>query len=261
LGQVIPFSKIESYLNSIQDADKYKGAIFDTNVLISASYEVRDSYQDVVDLWTTLLKYNYQVFATINTRSEYLEFHRRLILTENLFDLVSPSSGAKIPNRAKARIQTLKGSLKTSVASDSEKDEVFNDTQIKKIKKEFSAGLHSGQKGWLQICEFFLKDQILLADQDLKERDVKYITPNKFDQSDLFNSSIEWSSAIKICEHSGTSFSDSMILNALKSSKFHFIVTLDFDIGYSALSDPNIKDVVVPDGLFKEFKKFHFPRI
>lgn len=50
-----------------------------------------------------------------------------------------------------------------------------------------------------------------------------------------------------------------MILNALKSSKLFFIVTLDFDIGYAALSDPNMKDVVVPDRLFKEFKNYHFP--
>ncbi len=50
-----------------------------------------------------------------------------------------------------------------------------------------------------------------------------------------------------------------MILNALKSSKLFFVVTLDFDIGYSALSDPRMKDVVVPDRLYKEFKNYHFP--
>lgn len=237
----------------------FKGAILDTNILISASYEMRDSHHDVVNLWAALQQRKYRLFATVNTRSEFLEFQRRLILTENLFDMVDQHSRVKLSSRARAKIQTLKGSLMTSVSADSERDEVFNEIQIKKIKKEFSAGPHSGQRNWLEICELYLKDQIASADQDLFDRDVEYISPNEPDQKNLFNSSIGWETAINICENSGTSFSDSMILNALKSSKLFFIVTLDFDIGYAALSDPNMKDVVVPDRLFKEFKNYHFP--
>ncbi len=259
MGRAIPFSAIESYLSSIEKVDVCKGTILDTNILISAGYELRDSHHEVVNLWNTLQQKNYRLFATVNTRAEYLEFQRRLILTENLFDMVDPHSRVKMSSRAKAKIQTLKGSLMTSVAADSEKDEVFNDSQIKKIKKEFSAGPHSGQRNWLEICDLFLKNQIALADQDLIERNVEYISPNEPSQSDLFNSSIEWNGAISICEKSGTALSDSMILNALKSSKLLFVVTLDFDIGYAALSDPNMKDVVVPDRLLKEFKNYHFP--
>lgn len=259
MGRAIPFSAIESYLSSIEKIDVCKGTILDTNILISAGYEMRDSHHEVVNLWRALQQKNYRLFATVNTRAEYLEFQRRLILTENLFDMADPHSRVKMSSRAKAKIQTLKGSLMTSVAADSEKDEVFNDSQIKKIKKEFSAGPHSGQRNWLEICDLFLKNQIALADQDLVERNVEYISPNEPSQADLFNSSIEWNGAISICEKSGTALSDSMILNALKSSKLLFVVTLDFDIGYAALSDPNMKDVVVPDKLFKEFKNYHFP--
>jgi hypothetical protein len=57
----------------------------------------------------------------------------------------------------------------------------------------------------------------------------------------------------------GTAFSDSMILDALKSAKLFSVATLDFDIGYAALSDPNMKDVVVPDRLIKEYRHYHFP--
>lgn len=259
MGRVIPFSEIELYLNSVEKQDAHKGAILDTNILISASYEMRDSHSEVVNLWALLQKKNYRLFATVNTRSEFLEFQRRLILTENLFDITVAASRVKISHRAKARIQTLKGSLMTSVLADAEKDQVFNESQLKKIKKEFSAGPHSGQKSWLDVCDLYLKNQIALADQDLIDRDVEYISPNEPTQANLFNTSISWDSAIDICEKAGTAFSDSMILNALKSSKLLFIVTLDFDIGYAALSDPNMKDVVVPDRLYKEFKNYHFP--
>ncbi len=259
MGKVIPFSEIESYLTSIKKFDSHKGTILDTNILISANYDIRDSHSDVVDVWELLLQKDYRLFATVNTRSEYLEFQRRLILTENLFDMVDVQSKIKIPKEAKAKIQTLKGSLKTSMAADSDKDKVFNESQLKKIKKEFSAGPHSGQKGWLEICEVFLKAKIELEDQALIDRGVEYISPHGQSQKELFGSSLDWPGAIGICEKTGTAFSDSMILNALKSSKLFFAVTLDFDIGYAALSDPQMKDVVVPDRLDKEYKHYHFP--
>lgn len=259
MGRVIPFSEIESYLTSIASADIHKGTILDTNILISAGYEVRDSHQDVVDLLEILLDADYRLFATVNTRSEYLEFQRRLILSENLFDLTDEFSKIRIPRDAKAKIQTLRGSLRTSVVADPEKDEVFNEAQLKKIKKELSAGTHSGQAGWLQICELFLQSQIELADQDLQERGVEYISSNDSSQAELFNSPLSWAGAIGLCEKTGTAFSDSMILNALKSSQLLFAVSLDFDLGYAALGDPNMKDIVVPDKLYREYKNYHFP--
>lgn len=211
MGQVIPFSEIESYLRSIDKVDAHKGTILDTNILISASYDVRDSHAGVVDVWDLLLQKNYRLFATVNTRSEYLEFQRRLILTENLLDLTDEFSKIRIPKVAKAKIQTLKGSLKASMAADPDKDEIFNEPQLKKIKKEFSAGPHSGQKGWLEICDLFLKNSVAGEDQGLIDLGIEYISPHDPSQADLFNKSLGWSAAIGICENTGTSFSDSMI--------------------------------------------------
>jgi hypothetical protein len=111
--------------------------------LISANYDVCDAHAQITDILDILQGKNYRVFATVNTRSEYLEFQRRLVLTESLLDMVDEFSTVKLPKNVKAKIQTLKGSLKTSVAADPEKDEVFNESQLKKIKKEFSAGPHS----------------------------------------------------------------------------------------------------------------------
>lgn len=259
MGKVIPFSEIESYLASIEMSNAPKGTILDTNVLISASYDVRDSHTQITEVLDILQGKSYRIFATVNTRSEYLEFQRRLILTESLLDMVDEFSTVKLPKNAKAKIQTLKGSLKTSVAADPDKDEVFNESQLKKIKKEFSAGPHSGQRNWLEICDTFLKGKVSIEDQSLMDRGVEYISPNDESQKHLFDFSLGWPEAIDICEKTGTAFSDSMILNALKASKLFFIVTLDFDIGYAALSDPNMKDVIVPDRLFKEYRHYHFP--
>ena len=69
--------------------------------------------------------------------------------------------------------------------SDKDKFEVFNESQLKKIKKEFSAGPHSGQQSWLQLCDVYLKTQIALADQDLTDRRVEYISPNDPNMKDV----------------------------------------------------------------------------
>jgi hypothetical protein len=259
LGKVISFSDLKKYLTGLKKADAPKGTILDTNVLISSGYEPSLDSEEVSKILDILGDEGYRLFATVNTRAEYLEFQRRLILTEALFDSIDEYSELRIASRVRAKIQTLKGSLKTSVSSDPDKLEVFNEVQLKKIKREFSAGPHSGQKGWLEICDTYLRNQITLADQDLFDRGVEYISPNDPAQTKLFDKNICWPEAINLCEKTGTAFSDSMILIALKSSKLLFVVTLDFDIGYAALSDPNMKDVVVPDRLFKEFKNYHFP--
>jgi hypothetical protein len=50
LGKVIPFSEIESYLASIEKTGVPKGTILDTNVLISANYDVRDSHTQITEI-------------------------------------------------------------------------------------------------------------------------------------------------------------------------------------------------------------------
>ena len=58
MGQVIPFSEIDTYITSLEASGACKGTILDTNILISASYEMRDSHSEVVDLWAYLQSKN-----------------------------------------------------------------------------------------------------------------------------------------------------------------------------------------------------------
>src|SRR3989338_7918371 len=145
MGRVIAFSELPDYLASLESNEtNLKATILDTNILITSSYEIRDDFSEVVQVLDTLSNGGFRFFATVNTKSEFLEFHRRLILTENLLDAIDEHSKLKIPKSVRAKIQSLKGTLKAGVESDREKDFIFNDAQIKKIKQEFSSGDHSG---------------------------------------------------------------------------------------------------------------------
>lgn len=67
-----------------------------------------------------------------------------------------------------------------------------------------------------------------------------------------------WEDTIRVSSSSGLAIFDSMILTALECSHFPFAITADTDIAYATLADPKIKDVVVPDSLVKEMKKYKF---
>lgn len=49
-----------------------------------------------------------------------------------------------------------------------------------------------------------------------------------------------------------------MILNAFQCSRFPFIVSADFDLGYAALASKILKDVVMPDRIAKKYREYHF---
>ncbi|MEI8347221.1 MAG: hypothetical protein WCG27_07125 [Pseudomonadota bacterium] len=229
MGSVISFSNAPKYLDQVVAAGSFKSTILDTNVLIAASYDdTKEDYEVVPGLLKNLESRNSQFFATVNTKAEFLEFHRRLILTENLLDAVDEFSKLKLPKAVRAKIQSLKGTLNSSIDTDKEKNAVFNHQQIKKIKKEFSAGSHSGHLGWLALCDLFLKNRMAEVEKELSDLGVTYISQNEITDKDIFHTKIDWAGAFRISEKTGPSFSDAMILNAFQCSHCPFIVSMDF---------------------------------
>jgi len=63
----------------------------------------------------------------------------------------------------------------------------------------------------------------------------------------LSSKKITWENAISICSDIGAGFSDSMILNALQCTTLPFAISLDSDLAYSVMSNPSLKDVLMPD--------------
>lgn len=260
MGRVIAFSKFSEYLKKLdtsQSAEK-RFTILDTNIIITSSYEMRPEYEKVHEILDVLNERGYRLLATVNTKAEFLEFQRRLQLTEVLLDMVDEHSKYKIPTAARAKISTLKGSLSTSVGADPDRDFIFNEVHLKKIKKEFSAGPHSGRTGWLEICEYFLKGHLKEMITELEYSGIEYVSQHEPTQASLFHTKIDWPDAMTISENTGASFSDAMILNAFKCSHCPFIVSMDFDVGYAVLADPKLKDAVMPDRIVNEYRHYHF---
>ena len=190
MGRVISFSDFKNYYREIQDPPGLsQGTILDTNILISLTYEVKVNHEEVFDFFEQCLvskrAEGFRFFTTVNTRSEFLDFNRRLIMTENLRDIVSDSSfPLRLSSASKTQIQYQSGQLKRREQQGS--DPVFNDTQIKSIKSAFSAGKFSGNAGWLALCDEFLDQQLDLIEVTLNEFGVEYISQHAPAQEGLF---------------------------------------------------------------------------
>jgi hypothetical protein len=256
MGQVISFSEFDRYHGSISDSKSSIGTLIDTNILVSLSYEVKSNHEEVVGFFSKIESLGIKYYATVNTKAEFLDFHRRLLMTENLRDMIDPSSKWKIASSAKAQIQVQSGQLTRREQQGG--DPIFTDTQIKKIKSSFSAGRHSGQSGWLSLCSSLLTGRLQETEAALLEHGIEYISQHESSQTDLFQKRIDWPGARSLSEQTCLSISDSMILNALQCSRFPFMISSDFDIGYAALASLEIKDVVVPDSLAKKYREYHF---
>lgn len=260
MGQVIPFSEFASYFAAIRLDKAVQGTILDTNILISLTYEVKSNHEEVMaflmDHLAPMRDGGFRLFTTVNTRSEFLDFNRRLLMTENLRDAIEDKSSWKIPAKAKTQIQYQSGQLKRRETQGG--DPVFNDTQIKAIKSAFSAGKFSGNASWLTLCEDFLSGQLEFAETNLANMGVEYISQHEESQKEFFHTKIDWPGAKWIAEATCLGLSDAMIINAFQCSRFPFLVSTDFDIGYAVLASKGLKDVVMPDSVAKKYRDYHF---
>ena len=259
MGRVIAFSEFKRYLEELDNNSFVRGSTLDANILISLTYEVKSNYDEVTHFIDALCSEKFELFTTINTRAEFLDFHRRLIMTEYLIDIINFGSTWNLPKTARAQIQSQLGQLRRNEKNGG--DPVFSDRQIKKIKSSFSAGSHSGQQGWIKLCDILLKHQLDGSESALNEFGIKYLSQNDPKQANMFHTEVAWSEAKRISEKTCIGIADAMIINAFSSSYFPFMVSTDFDIGYTVLASKNLKDVIVPDQVAKKYRNFHFDKI
>jgi hypothetical protein len=261
MGKVVPFSEFSAYYSGIRESQDFeRGTILDTNILIALTYEEKASHDETFSFFSEQLvpeqDLGFRFFTTVNTRSEFLDFNRRLIMTEHLRDMIDQHSSWKITTRAKTQIQYQSGQLKRREQQGS--DAVFSDKQLKDVKAAFSAGRFSGNTGWLKICEKFLSQQLDHAEANLDALGIEYISQHEPTQKALFSKKIDWPDAKRLAEKTCVGLADSMILNAFQCSRFPFMVSADFDIGYAVLASRDLKDVVMPDSVAKKYRDYHF---
>lgn len=259
MGVLVPFNEFDSYYATLSRSDNFaKGVVLDTNILLSLMYEVKSNHDEVVDfLDNKIIGNNFTCYTNVITTAELINIFRRILLTEHLCDSIDEYSKLKIPKSSKYLVKRLYGEYRHRFLHE-KKDIIFSETHLKQIRDTFYGGPHSGLSPWPQITKQFLDNNLEQAYKAYEKAGIKYISPNKKEQEHCFHKKMIWEDTIKISSASGLAIFDSMILNALQCSHFSFAITADADIAYAALADNDIKDIVVPDSLAKDMKKYKF---
>ncbi|OFZ46634.1 MAG: hypothetical protein A2417_15110 [Bdellovibrionales bacterium RIFOXYC1_FULL_37_79] len=259
MGRLISFSGFDAYYSKTSIESSFvNGTILDTNILISLMYEVKLTHDEIVNFLDEKIVGNgISCYTNVITTAEFLNIFRRILLTEHLCDSIDEFSKLNFPKKSKYLIKRLYGEYKHRFDHE-KKDIIFAESHLKQIRDTFSGSAHSGLKPWPELTQELLGDELEVVYKAYEKAGIIYISPNEDNQKHYFNKKMIWEDTIKISASSGLAIFDAMILNALQCSHFSFLITADADIAYATLANCEIKDVVVPDSIFKEMKKYNF---
>lgn len=256
MGLCLPFSEIDIVL-----AKKLSGAtgcIVDTSFLISVNDSDHDFHADAQFLFEKLVEHQIPLYVSVSARAEFIDFQRRVTVTEILMDMLAPTSKWKISAAVREVLKSQRGWIDNQASQGN--DPYLTDSRIKICKQTFTPRNHSGQIGWVEFCKEFLAGRLATIWQDLvDDLSLNYIEMRSDDARALFEKDLRWESMYRLVEESALGSQDAMILNLLDCSVFPFVVTMDFDLAYGVMLSTKDKTALVPDNLFRNrLKKLRF---
>jgi len=255
LGFAFPFSDIDRYLMTV---DSKSGCLADTNFLIALSDEDHNFHEDAKFLFEKLGANNIPIYVTVTARSEFTDFHRRVIMTETLMDMLSPTTKFKISSSVREALRSQKGWIDNQARMGSEP--YLNDSRLKECKKIFLPKTQSGNIGWKELCSEYLSGRLLAAWNNIVGTlSLNYIDMRADESKPLFRKDLKWENMYKFSEESALGSNDAMILNLLDSSNFPFVITSDYDLAYGTILSTDDKSALVPDNVYRNhIKKLKF---
>lgn len=254
MGKVLSFQNLEEELKDI--SKPATGCLVDTQLLIASIYEPHTFHEDATAVISLLDKYEIPIFATVTTRTEFVDIVRRIIITEALMSINSEAKTGlwQLTKDVTRVLKTQKLWIDTQASN--EDLPILPDTRIKKCKETFFPIRQSGKSGWTEICEYYLGNKILQTWNELcNDLGINYLNLRKGDMDEYLASNLDWDNMYSIMEDSCLSSGDSMITNVLFSSVFPFAITADYDMAYAVAISKKSKDVFIPDSLYnRKFK-------
>lgn len=140
MGSVRKFSEIDSVIKETNA----EGCVADTSALIAFTYYASEFEDDADFLFKRLAKYNLPIFVNVSVRHEYIDFERRIHLTEFLLSLPSRK---EISNFLPHPFRALVGKYKRIIDDRAKYHELplLTEREIKVFKRE--ALKHRHHKG------------------------------------------------------------------------------------------------------------------
>ncbi len=248
MSQVLGYS---DFLKALTDKPTLKsGLVVDTNVLISATYDSDSFFEPTTQFFDYLAENKIPIYCNVNVRAEFLEIHRRIIFTESLIDFFQEVNRNLLPVEVSTQLGKWSANNKRRV--DEQRPPLrLSEAEIKKIKLDLMQIVDGDKNLWTTLCENKIGNKLeSLWNQTEEELGLNFLSTRNEDSSPLFNSSPEWSEAVKLIEKHGLSSSDAMIVNMFFCSSFEAIVSSDQEVAHIVgKSETPDKICFVPDSL------------
>ena len=254
MATILPFSEISKHLKIKAESKK---VLIDTCALIAFSHGVNEFSDETEELFEVLRKENFQAYTNVNIRSEFLDYQRRIIVTEALTNIAGQveglSSFSEVYKKLKAHTALVHKKAKAG------KPLVLNDSDIKRFKKLLSFEHRDIKNIWLKFCKDNLEN-MLQRTFEITEKvmKLKYLSVRKGEKSPEVTGVVQWERMYQISETSALGIDDSMIINMFESTNIPFLVTTDFDVIYSGAISDNHKIIFCPDRIYNNYKENFF---
>ena len=272
----------KEFLKKLKEKEKLE-LVLDANVIIASRDTNHRDHKRVREFFNELdnITENVDLFTTVTTKSEFLEYYRRKILTEGILDLLKKnrddqvlSDKAKIEIEKQIRARNLRQikeiqkqdkieKLLESQEVDTTELEIeefsidanyFKDSEIKDIKKAFRARDVGKEMGWISFCSLVLLDKLHTLEKLLDDLCHYLTTRDEVSKKYFIKQDVEWRMATQICGETGVGYSDAMILNMANHTNIKNIVTLDFDLIYGGHFSADQKLIITPTERLKNYK-------
>ena len=270
------------FLKKLNENEKIE-LVLDANVIIASRDTNHRDHKKVRDFFKGLDEKteNIDLFTTVTTKSEFLEYYRRKILTEGILDLLKKNREVQIlSDKAKFEIekqirsrnlrqtkeiqkQEKNEKMLESLSVDTTELEIeefsidanyFKDSEIKDIKKAFRARDVGKEMGWISFCSLVLLEKLHTLEKLLDGLCHYLTTRDEVSKKYFIKQDVEWRMATQICGETGVGYSDAMILNMANHTAIVNIVTLDFDLVYGGHFSAKQKMIITPTDRLKHYK-------
>lgn len=78
------YSELDKLL--IQSPNVKNGILIDTNILVSATYELDQCHDSAMNFIDSIIEREIPIYCNVNIRAEFLEIHRRILFSEAILD-------------------------------------------------------------------------------------------------------------------------------------------------------------------------------
>ena len=247
------YSELDELL--IAHPNAQSGFLIDTNILVSATYELDKFNEFSTDFIDKLVDREIPLFCNVNVRSEFLDIHRRILFSEAILDFEKICQKSSLPTELVTSLNSFRSNYERKLKNKPDDAPLrLSDSQIKEFKSiMFSIKGNNVDNLWSELCDKHIGTKVIELWQETEaDFGLNFLSLRKDDQEKYLVKNPDWDDVMRLMSNPGLSSSDAMIVNMFSVSKFEVIASSDMDIAFFIKMNPNLnKQCVVPDELKK----------